>query len=972
MSFLKKIKTIGQEILFPLPFASGFSYRQLAYQATALTGFASLCAQTAWQKYLTILVGSESRSISLVVAVFLLGLSAGYIAFGKLTEKPRPRWLLLKIYGYVELATAFYISAFYLYFKWLEHLSFNSPNHFLMDVLVSVLALFLPTFLMGASIPVLTSTLPAKAEDVHSTHVKVYGWNTFGAFLGVLISGFYLLSHFGLAMTLIIAGGLNFLASLVFIGNKLKGDILRKESFKVIPSRAGNKFYFLFALVSGAVVISYEILFIRLLNLSAGAGVYNFPVILSLFVGGLALGGLSIKPQKISSNFFIKQILITVFLLAILYVLSPYWSIWLSHGKVSLKSLPSNYFVFKFFLYFFCALFLFPAVFFMGRLLPLTYSLLKKTSKNYGAVCGLLYFFNTFGTVLGAVVIGYLAFYLFNLNVLFKINLLALLTFGLAFSLYEKNKRMIFLSVILGLACVFAPSWNRTGHHLGYFRITHPSTAYFKKLFALPKNHGGEMVLFNDGPNATISLIGYKNQTLSDEAKSFYPPSQYDSFSFVVNGKAIGNSFGDFSTMFLLSSIGYLYAPERGEEGITSALVGLGMGISAGVMASLPKTKELTVLEIAPEVIQAVRKEPSLSFGLVGNPKAKLIAQDGFKYFTKTKKKFDVILSEPSNPWVVGVENVFSHEFYQLAKNTLAEDGVLVQWAQLYGIDRGTLLIMFDTLKQEFPFAKLYRIGQGDIAIVASPKPLKRRNFEERFFDPVLEKYHKALGFRKAEDLHLTQIFSEDVFKSIAQSNPHGLHTLTFPKLAYRADKEFFVGKSVVPENMSPEYLIESTETANKKIKAFKKYENLTETEITENCMKEQRFFCDILIRIHRNKKSFANKQLKPFQRFNSYIYLRRHGLLNSKPTFLAEVREELIQQVWDKKDFKKEEDIEKGLSKNPRALTAYLNQLLGEKQYEKVVQEIDFFKQKELIGEEAQKNLKEHLTKIREQLSSP
>ena len=116
-----------------------------------------------------------------------------------------------------------------------------------------------------------------------------------------------------------------------------------------------------------------------------------------------------------------------------------------------------------------------------------------------------------------------------------------------------------------------------------------------------------------------------------------------------------------------------------------------------------------------------------------------------------------MILSEPSNPWIVGVENVFSYEFYELVKSSLTEDGVLIQWAQLYSIDFETLGIMFHTLKKVFPYAKLYRIGVSDMAIVASPKPL---NFsKERFFDPVLMPYHKAMGFYEPEDISLVQVF---------------------------------------------------------------------------------------------------------------------------------------------------------------------------------------------------------------------
>ena len=930
----------------PLP---TLSYRKMAYLATVLTGFASLCAQVAWQKYLAILVGSDTRSISLVVAVFLLGLAVGYYVFGKLTERKWSRFRLLKIYSYVELATAVYICVFYIYFYFLKSLSFNSPAHLLIDILISLLALFLPTFLMGASLPALTSTLPEKSEEINSTHVQIYGWNTFGAFLGVLVSGFYFLPNFGLDITLIIAGGVNLIAALIFMGNRLEGNIHRQTHFSSFPSRIPNSFYMLFTFLTGAIVISFEVLFIRLLNLSLGAGVYNFPIILSLFVGGLALGSLSIKTHKISSGFFIRQILITSVILGFLFMVSPYWSIWLSHIRVSLLSIPSNYIVFKTAVYLFVSLFLFPAVFFMGRFLPLTYTLLKKNENNYGAVCGSLYFFNTLGTVCGTLIIGYLAFYIFDLDILFKINLIVLLLLSMTAALYEKKGWSVTLSVLLGLALLFVPLWDRTGHHMGYFRVKAPQSSHFKKMFFLPKQYNkGSILYFNDGPDVSVSLIGYEQGKNSPDLKTLLPASKYSSISFVVNGKAIGNSLGDFSTMFLLSSLAYLYAPER-EQGLSSAVIGLGTGISAGVLGQLEKSSDVTVLEIAPEVIENVKRSPSFSFGLMSNSKVKILAQDGFKYFTKTRKKFDLIVSQPSNPWIVGVENVFSHEFYEMVKSSMAKDGILIQWAQLYSIDFTTLQIMFHTLKKVFPYAKLYRIGVGDIAIIASPQPLSSTFSKERFFDPVLAPYHKALGFYEPEELSLAQIFSEDLFSKIAETNRFGTHTLISPKLAYKADKTFFIGKTVVSENLAPEHLFNSMELENKKIKAFQKYSSLSPEKIREKCIKEISFFCNLIVEASLNKKAFEDDKQSPLVRLANYSYLRKRSLIPHKALFLETLKEEILEKSV----------------KNKQIIFTYFSHLMSQEQYGKARKDLELFHKKELLLENFWTILKEYINTI-------
>ena len=1028
------------------------SYRSLVFVATALTGFASLCAQTAWWKYLSVLVGSEIRSISLVTAVFLSGLAAGYYSFGRfLAGKQQSRRRLMKFYGWLEILTALYISSFHLYFGFLKALSFHSPPWLLADLLISVLALFAPTFLMGASLPVLTAVLPENSRELNRLHIRLYGYNTLGAFSGVLAAGFFFLPALGLDLTMILAGALNFAAGLVFVGNRLTGDVRKAARPPPCPSKAPDGFWTATAFVSGAVVIFLEILFVRLLNISAGAGVYNFPIILSLFVGGLASGSLSVNPLKISGAFFIRQILIAATWLAALFAVSPYWSIWIAHIRVSLFSLPSNYYVFKIILYLFLFAMIFPAVFFAGRLLPLAYALLKKTEGDGGARCGRLYFLNTLGTVAGAIGGGYLAFYILNLDDLFKTALWILAGTALIAAVCWEKKHVI-LSCLLCIGLFFLPEWDRTGHYLGYFRVRQPSGPLFfnKKLFHLPNFHKGEILYFNDGPNSSVALIGHKTEGTSDWARKLVPAGDYDSIAFVVNGKAIGRTLGgDFSTMFLLPSLGRMFAPERA-EGLSSAVIGLGTGISAGVMGSLKDSREVTVLEIAPEVIDMVRRSPGFNFGVMSNSKVKILPQDGFKYFTRTRKKFDLILSEPSNPWIAGVENVFSLEFYELAKASLAEDGVLVQWAQLYSIDAESLRIMFRTIKAVFPHARLYQVGLADIVIAASPKPL---NFQrERFFDPVLKPYFEAIGFQEPEDLSLVLTLPEDALTEAAfrglpvtlpetagrktearpatndiladsgaggpvpaadlpaeafssenlieregpvkdwaaemfstgagarpatdgdATNPnpalqrrrglrqgqrtpaaapfYGLiHTLTAPKLAYRGDKTFFTGAGVKPEDLKPEYLTDPAPILQEKARALIKWRALKPEEILGKCAPEISFLCGRMNVFARNDKNYSDKTKSPSARFESYLYLRKRGFIDTDLAYLEELKKEMTEKKL----------------KNPRFLFAYISHLAGKKLYREAEEGLSLFEEAGLLtNKEAAESLRRLIDAIR------
>ena len=424
---------------------------------------------------------------------------------------------------------------------------------------------------MGASLPVLTSVLPEKASEVGGIHAKIYGWNTLGACLGCLAAGFFFVPLWGFELTLVISAYVNFLAALVFVGNKLDGFAVAKpDDFKPKPSLTPNKAYMLFVFWTGAVVIAFEVLFVRILNLSLGAGVYNFPMVLSLFVGALAWGSLSIKGRHISAHFFIGQIFANVFCLGLVYWMAPYWSIWISHIRVSLSGIPSNYFVFRFAVYLFLALFLVPTVFFLGRLLPLVYGLLKKTKKNYAVVCGFLYFFNTLGTVFGTIVIGYLGLYIFDLDDLFKICLFILLSLAFMASFFERRRLFMITAIGMGLGLMAFPDWDRTGHYMGYFRDRKIRNWHFKGLFHLPKAkiRDRQILYFKDGPNSTVTFLAPKAEDKSpaknsqnskaaltkpisenefqeasfQEAFQSWAEQKDSSYSMIVNGKSDGDT----------------------------------------------------------------------------------------------------------------------------------------------------------------------------------------------------------------------------------------------------------------------------------------------------------------------------------------------------------------------------------------------------------------------------------------------
>ncbi len=874
-------------------------YRYLLYFCTAISGGVSLIYQVVWQRYLSILVGSEARSLSLVIAIFLLGLASGYYVFGRLTEKNWHRNKLLKIYGYVEFGIAIYAILFPQFFSLLKTISFNGPALFLFDIFITCVALLIPTFLMGASIPMLTMAIPEKPEEVNTCHAKVYGWNTFGAFAGTLGAGFILVPQLGLPLTMYLAGCLNLLIAFVFLINPLNGFAHKSKDLINIKTLAPGWFYTALVFVSGVVIISLETSLVRVLNLSIGSGIYNFPIILSIFILGLALGSLCLK--NLSVKHLVSRLFISIILLAALNFTAPYWSIWINHIRVSIKTIETNYVVYFSAVYVFIFLFLFPPIFFLGQLLPLAYALIGKTKENYGRICGRLYFFNTVGTVVGAIVLGYWALYIIELDHLFKVGLVLLCVLFVIFTFYEKFKKCLIVALIFLIACVSLPGWDRAGHYVGYFRNRNVvNEIHFRGLFSLVRNPpAGDVRFFQDGPNSSVSLIQYdEGDTSSYQMQQLlswgYPGKSY---SIIVNGKSDSNVQGDFSTLFLLPVLPVLFFPVGYGEELLTSVVGLGTGVSAGLTGHLNVVKEVTVLEISPKVVEAVSKMGEVNFNVTSNPKVKIKEQDAFKFFTRNKQKMDIIISEPTNPWVTGVENLFTVDFYKLAKNSLSENGILSQWMHLYSMDQKTFKLAISAIREVFEHVQIYQVGM-DVILLASLKPLKnevlernmRRNF---YFTPLL----KSMGLKTVEDIYFSKGFSDRILTLAGHANTLGTHSLETPRLSYLALKDFFMAAQTTLSTILPEHIQRAFSRESETLAAFERYKNMNHSEISNYCFYEVNFFCEKIRHALQHWRTFS-KHYNMREREKSYSFLRRRGYIEKDPIFIRSIRENAQKEI--------------------------------------------------------------------------
>lgn len=855
------------------------------YSAVILTtGFCSLGYQVVWQRYISVLIGSEARSSTIIVAVFLTGLSIGYYYFGKLSEKITSRHKLLKTYGVVELITAAYVILFPSFFEYLLNHDVSMSHQMIVHILLVSLLILFPTILMGATIPVMTAVLPDKNTDVNQIHTKIYGINTLGAFLGVLITGFFILPNLGYEMSLLVLGTVNFLVSLIYIWNNLDGHIYEKEQMTNVENKYSHKALYGFAFTAGLTCITFEILWFRILSLSIGSSFIVFPMVLSIFVLAIGLGSLTLK--KICTRSFKKNLLYMLILNLILFVTAPYLGILFSNIRVSLTSYSFTYYVFYSIVYVTLALFLAPPIFYLGRALPFVFSMLDKNKSDYGFKCGILYFLNTVGTFFGAVLFGYFLLHYFNIPEVYKINLFFLIAFGFYFFYRDKLYKTAAVLVVTGIT-VWALPFSSKGFSPSLFRIKQPQSSHFKNIFTVKLNENSKTIFYDDGPNTTVAVIEGTQKEKIDK-------------SFLVNGKSDGSTIGDYGTTTGLALYPYLFT--QGEE-LNTAVVGLGTGITAGLMGKFQRVKTVDVIEISNAAIKSIDSLKEANFDLKNNKKIEIHNDDAFKYFRRVNKKYDFIVSEPSNPWVMGVENTYTKYFYDLINRNLDKDGVFVQWAHTYSMNNQILATILANLKSTFEVVELYELPPSDIAIIATNRssPLE---IDTSKSEKVVQEIIESLSLTETRDLDLLKKLNNKQVSAITETESSYMHEIFHPTLSFHALKSFFLGESADLDtilNPSLSRILLSGSDYEQKSFGIDKLRAL-------DCKKENkkvtlRYDCMALYKYKKALEAWESDEVE--KRLKAYSYLRDNRFISRDEGFLDEVYEKLIS---DKTNYPKEQ----------------------------------------------------------------
>ena len=782
-----------------------------------LSGVAGLIYQILWLRMIDKVIGSAPFAVSTVLSVFMGGLALGSYLAGKYIDRISSRRNLLSLYGKVEVSIGIYglLLPFLIFLaKPVYTLAYNLIfKHFWLYQLFSFfgcsILLLIPTTLMGVTLPVLCRFYVADLDHLGARTGRLYGINTFGAFVGALSCGFLLIAKLGVYGSLFTAIGINILVGALCIGlakkyygsidfeERLdKGEDDRKSKGHIVHGVNSPEYDMVvpWALcifcVSGFCAMAYEVFWTRLSGLVIGPTIYSFTLVASTFIVGLALGSMLFGWLADRSRGIFRLLVITqVFAACLALLISQFLGnsqfffsklIYMFQGDF--REMVLVKFVVLFFI-------LIGPTIFLGATFPLVNKIYTRSLPVVGKSIGNAYAVNTIGAILGSFMAGYILIpFLGKENGLrvvvglqFVVALLALTSY-----VFKKGKRVrplatIITGLILGAVLLMNfPSWDRKALSAGWYhrfdelepslKSTSWLEAAWKGSSKLAQHKHGEsdLVFYGDG------IGGFT--TVEREVDSIGTIH----YSLLNSGKADASThLGDRSTQTLLAHIPLLFHPNPEKV----MVLGLASGMTAGEVLLYP-VKRMDVLEINDQVLKACEFFTQWNNHCLTAPNTNIIIQDGRNHLELTREKYDVIISEPSNPWMAGLANLFTFDFFETVKGRLSENGTFVQWIHSYEMDWSTFAMVGRTFAEVFPDGLLIKTSLSDLLLVGF-NGQKNMGLETAYNNIRYAKQSTNITIRDPGPL-FRLIVTEDLKKFFG---PGPLHTDNRPHLEFAAPR---------------------------------------------------------------------------------------------------------------------------------------------------------------------------------------
>jgi spermidine synthase len=711
------------------------------YFLFVLSGAAGLIYESIWTRYLGLFVGHDAYAQIIVLVIFLGGMSAGAMAVSRWSAR-----LKEPLYGYVavELVVGCIGLVFHDVFQattgWAYHTIYPplAGSWALTAAKWTIAgALILPqSVLLGTTFPLMSAGVlrlqPARPGRKLSL---LYFSNSLGAAVGVLVAGFYLVELAGLPGTILAAAMLNLVVAaatlcLMAAARSRAPEQAKRAGGAAVsaapktqgaPDRRLERLLLFTSMGTAVASFIYEIDWIRMLALVLGSATHSFELMLSAFILGLALGAGWIRERADRLADPLRTLGVVQWMMGLLALatLPLYVSSfdWIASLLTTFARNDAGYTGFTLARYGLCLAIMFPATFCAGMTLPLITRILLTNGSGERAI-GSVYGWNTLGSILGVMVGGLVLLPMVGLKPMLILG--AAVDMGIGLLLISRSRsrasrqpaRRLALGATLaaGVAVVIGAAGTELDSNVlasGVYRTG-----------VVTNRQQREVLFYRDGRTATVTAARFKETGTISLATNGKPDASLSPhwFRSCDSTSVLVPLNGDPATQTLSPLVTLAHAPWAR----TAAMIGQGSGMSSHLLLGHPNLKELVTLEIEPQMIAGSRLFYPANRRVFDDPRSRIVIDDAKSYFASEQRRYDLIISEPSNPWVSGVSGLFTTEFYSRIKGFLSENGVFGQWLHVYELDDRLVLSVLAALHQNFRSYEVYLVPGGDLLIVAS------------------------------------------------------------------------------------------------------------------------------------------------------------------------------------------------------------------------------------------------------------
>jgi len=750
------------------------------------SGLTGLIYQVLWTRRLNLTFGHSILAVSTVVTAYMGGLALGSALGGRWSDRhlrasQKASWFLAR-YGHLEAFIGIWallslplldgVEWFYLT---MSSRGVEGSSLHLLAFLASALVLLPPTTAMGATLPLLSCLYNNHPAGLGKTLARLYSTNTFGAVVGVALAGFLFLPVLGFKVSMALSAALNLLigATAATVSRRLQGR-LRSETLVERPSVVPASLLLpLGFAITGALSMVFQVGWTRSLSLSLGCSVYAFSSILLVFLGGITLGSAFYARRKTSTRPDFGHLSVVfagiglsgamaIFLLGYLplafvrffpYVSDHYWQVLLLDLAL-------------------CCVVLIVPTWLMGLSFPMVTQLYHDSSSGQlGQSVGNIYGANTLGCIVGSFAAGFVL--IPSLGVQRSLQLAACGFFWVAaIYAYQSRKSVARFAaailLLLGPTSVFLPNWDSALMSAGV--ATHASGKLSLDNFV---RH--QPMFYGDGISGSVAILCWAPGGLTLR----------------VNGKPESSlAVPDRLDQTLLGLLPHFYVRDPKHVGV----IGLGSGLTLRALAGSKKVESAICAELEPLVIETDRYWAPYNGQILADPRVKARYADGRTMIMGSDRPFDALVSVPSNPWIAGIGNLYTQDFYQSVRDKLNPGGVYLQWVNLYAISPADLQIILRTFHSVFPEAQLWAIG-GDIALIGGNGRASRDLMQDYYREALWLRLELAeIGFSSVDQLVGSYLCP---LATAVEHIPAGpLNTDDNPILEYSAPFSMYSGES--------------------------------------------------------------------------------------------------------------------------------------------------------------------------------